>query len=102
MGQRYLSVLLGSCEQTSRKRKSDSQRPLVLRLLREHVGRKQRASRKFLRNERCRSRLCFVAAVLTFFIAGLLYLLCFEHVDNLGAYSFPPETGLLIPSGYNS
>jgi hypothetical protein len=40
--------------------------------------------------------LCFVVAVLTFFIAGLLYLLCFEHVDNLGAYSIPPETGLLI------
>jgi hypothetical protein len=38
--------------------------------------------------------------VLTFFIAGLLYLLCFEHVDNLGAYSIPSETGLLIPSGY--
>ena len=32
--------------------------------------------------------------------AGLLYLLCFEHVDNLGAYSIPSETGLLIPSGY--
>ena len=31
--------------------------------------------------------LCFLAAVLTFFIAGLLYLLCFEHVDNLGAYT---------------
>jgi hypothetical protein len=31
------------------------------------------------------------------FIAGLLYL-CFEHVDNLGAYSIPSETGLLIPS----
>jgi len=27
--------------------------------------------------------------VLTFFIAGLLYLLCLEHVDNLGAYSIP-------------
>jgi hypothetical protein len=39
--------------------------------------------------------LCFAAAVLTFFIAGLLYLLCFEHVDNLGAYSIPPENGLL-------
>jgi hypothetical protein len=39
--------------------------------------------------------------VLIFFIAGLLYLLCFEHVDNLGAYSIPSETGLLIPSGYN-
>ena len=45
---------------------------------------------------------CFVAAVLTFFIAGLLYLLCFEHVDNLGAYSIPSETGLLIPSDYNN
>jgi hypothetical protein len=40
--------------------------------------------------------------VLTFFIAGLLYLLCFKHVDNLGAYSIPSETGLLIPSGYDS
>jgi hypothetical protein len=39
--------------------------------------------------------------VLTFFIAGLLYLLRFERVDNLGAYSIPSETGLLIPSGYN-
>jgi hypothetical protein len=38
--------------------------------------------------------------VLTFFIAGLLYLLCLEHVDNLGAYSIPSETGLLIPSGF--
>ena len=28
----------------------------------------------------------------------VLYLLCFEHVDNLGAYSIPSETGLLIPS----
>jgi hypothetical protein len=44
----------------------------------------------------------FVAAVLTFFIAGLLYLLCLKHVDNLGAYSIPSETGLLIPSDYNS
>jgi hypothetical protein len=40
------------------------------------------------------------AAVLTFFIAGLLYLLRFERVDNLGAYSIPSETGLLIPSDY--
>jgi hypothetical protein len=40
----------------------------------------------------------FIAAVLTFFIAGLLYLLCLKHVDNLGAYSIPSETGLLIPS----
>ena len=38
------------------------------------------------------------AAVLVFFIAGLLYPLRFERVDNLGAYSIPPETGLLIPS----
>ena len=36
------------------------------------------------------------ATVLLFFIAGLLYLLRFERVDNLGAYSIPPETGLLI------
>jgi hypothetical protein len=36
---------------------------------------------------------------LTFFIAGLLYLLCFEHLDNLGAYSASRlENGLLIPS----
>jgi hypothetical protein len=33
--------------------------------------------------------LCFTATVLTFFIAGLLYLLRFERVDNLGAYSIP-------------
>jgi hypothetical protein len=39
-----------------------------------------------------------VAAVLSFFIAGLLYLLCFKHVDNLGAYSITSETGPLIPS----
>jgi len=43
-------------------------------------------------------QLNFAAAVLIFFIAGLLYLLCFKHVDNLGAYSIPSETGLLIPS----
>jgi hypothetical protein len=40
--------------------------------------------------------------VLIFFIAGLLYLLRFERVDNLGAYRIPPETGLLIPSVYVS
>jgi hypothetical protein len=28
------------------------------------------------------------------------FYLCFEHVDNLGAYRIPPETGLLIPSAY--
>jgi hypothetical protein len=43
----------------------------------------------------------FTAAVLTFFIAGLLYLLRFERVDNLGAYTASRlETGLLIPSVY--
>jgi hypothetical protein len=44
----------------------------------------------------------FAAAVLPFNIAGSLIYLCFEHVDNLGAYSIPPETGLLISSFYNS
>jgi len=38
--------------------------------------------------------------VLIFFIAGLLYLLRCERVDNVGAYRIPPETGILIPSGY--
>jgi len=46
--------------------------------------------------------LCLAAAVLIFFIVGLLYLLRFERVDNLGAYSIPWETGFLIPSGLNS
>jgi hypothetical protein len=32
-------------------------------------------------------------AVLIVFIAGLLYLLRFRRVDNLGAYSIPSETG---------
>src|SRR5216684_3958726 len=40
--------------------------------------------------------------VLIFFIAGLLYLLRFERVDNLGAYRIPSETGLLIPSVFDS
>jgi hypothetical protein len=40
--------------------------------------------------------------VLTFFIAGFLYLLRFEGVDNLGAYRIPSETGLLIPSDFAS
>jgi hypothetical protein len=40
--------------------------------------------------------------VLTFFIAGLLYLLRFKRVDNLGAYSIPSETGLLISSVFDS
>ena len=44
----------------------------------------------------------FAVAVLTFFIAGLLYLLRFERVDNLGAYSIPSETGPLIPFDYVS
>jgi hypothetical protein len=40
--------------------------------------------------------------VLLFSMAGLLNLLRFERVDNLGAYRIPPETGLLIPSVINS
>jgi hypothetical protein len=40
--------------------------------------------------------------VLIFFIAGLLYLLRFKRVDNLGAYRIPPETGILIPSDFGS
>ena len=46
---------------------------------------------------------CFVTAVLTFFIAGLLFICASEHVDNLGAYTASrPETGLLFPSDYDS
>jgi len=45
--------------------------------------------------------LAFAIAVLIFFIAGLLYLLCLKHVDNLGATASRPETGLLIPSDSN-
>jgi hypothetical protein len=41
--------------------------------------------------------LCFAAAAPTFFIAGLLYLMRCERVDNSGAYRLPPETGLLSP-----
>ena len=37
------------------------------------------------------------AAVPVFFIAGLLYLLRFERLDNLGAYRIPPETGSSHP-----
>ena len=33
--------------------------------------------------------ICVATPVLIFFIAGLLYLLRFERVDNLGAYSIP-------------
>jgi hypothetical protein len=40
--------------------------------------------------------------VLTFFLAGLLYLLCFEDIGNLGAYRISSETGLLIPSDCGS
>ena len=32
--------------------------------------------------------------------AGLLYLLRFEQVDNLGAYRIPPETGILMEGVY--
>jgi len=50
----------------------------------------------------CREKflICFAATVLIFFIAGLLYLLRFKRVDNLGAFSIPSETGLLIPSDF--
>jgi len=37
----------------------------------------------------CRFLLLAVATVVVFFIAGLLYLLRLERVDNLGAYSIP-------------
>ncbi|HTR24051.1 MAG TPA: hypothetical protein VMI10_08700, partial [Terriglobales bacterium] len=33
--------------------------------------------------------LAFATTVLTFFIAGLLFICASEHVDNLGAYSIP-------------
>ena len=36
------------------------------------------------------------------FFAGLLYLLRFERVDNLGAYRISSETGLLIQSDFAS
>jgi len=49
-----------------------------------------------------KSLVCFAAKLLIFFIAGLLYLLRFERVDNLGAYRIPLETGLLIPSDFSS
>ena len=55
-----------------------------------------------LRTARGSIRSLPAVAVLIFFIAGLLYLLRFERVDNLGAYSIPSETGLLIPSDYHS
>src|SRR5450432_1780663 len=45
--------------------------------------------------------LCFLAAMLTLLHCRSPFYLCLEHVDNLGAYSIPSETGLLIPSGYN-
>jgi hypothetical protein len=64
------------------------------------IGLATLAHRRFRR--RCRFSLCFATTVLIFFIAGLLYLLRFERVDNLGAYRIPPETGLLIPSDFNN
>jgi hypothetical protein len=39
-----------------------------------------------------RHLLCFAVAMLTFFIAGPVYLLCFERVDNLGACRIRAET----------
>src|SRR5258708_7720790 len=38
----------------------------------------------------------FVATLFRY--AGLPHRLCLEHFDNLGAYSIPSETGVLIPS----
>jgi hypothetical protein len=62
-----------------------------------------RRSRRPSRFAKSREKLFVVVplAVLIFFIAGLLYLLCLEHVDTLGAYSIPSKTGLLIPSVYS-
>jgi hypothetical protein len=45
---------------------------------------------------------CFPTLVLIFSLPVSFISCAFEHVDNLGAYSIPSETGLLIPSGYNS
>jgi hypothetical protein len=44
----------------------------------------------------------FAAPVPTFFIAGLLYLLRFERIDNLAAHSIPSEIGLPVPSDSDS
>jgi hypothetical protein len=45
--------------------------------------------------------LCFVSAVLTFFIAGLLFFVPRAR-GYLGAYSIPSETGLLISSDFDN
>jgi uncharacterized membrane protein YraQ (UPF0718 family) len=46
--------------------------------------------------------LCLNAAMLTSFIAGLLFYLCLEHVDNLGAYTASrPESVLIITSDFS-
>ena len=42
--------------------------------------------------------LCLMTGVLTFFTAGLLFILCFEHVDNLGAYPQPFFISRCVPN----
>src|SRR5947209_127338 len=44
--------------------------------------------------------LCLVAAVLTFFIAGLLFICASSTSITWERTASRPETGLLIPSGY--
>jgi hypothetical protein len=45
----------------------------------------------------------FAAMVLNLLHCRSPFYLCLEHVDNLGAYTASrPETGLLIPSAYDS
>jgi hypothetical protein len=47
-----------------------------------------------LKSARKKLLFCFTATVLIFFIAGPLYLLRLERVDNFGAYRIPSETAL--------
>jgi hypothetical protein len=62
--------------------RSPKSNPMVNFLLRDFPARVRRSGATLLH---CRSP----------------FYLCFEHVDNLGAYTASrPETGLLIPSGY--
>src|SRR5262245_24215175 len=46
--------------------------------------------------------LCFATAVLTFFIAGLLFICASSTPITWERTASRPETGLLIPSGYIS
>ncbi|MGC2365475.1 MAG: hypothetical protein WA555_10695, partial [Candidatus Sulfotelmatobacter sp.] len=43
---------------------------------------------------------CFAAAVLTFFIAGLLFICALSTSITWEPTASRPETGLLIPSGF--